>query len=357
MTATPDVPDNLMRGQQATMFDLGPRDGHVLNLADRFIVPPFSILDARSGVWLERKRRWMELGLRSQDGRTARAYAGGNRDAAELDPVSAQMVAIGNGQSVFDPVLCEVAYRWFCPDGGRILDPYAGGSVRGLVAGYTGRRYTGIDLRPEQVAANEAQLADWLTAGYVDTDTAPTWVTADSWAALNPWDVPGTIDPGPYDLVFSCPPYHDLEVYSDHPDDLSNMPWGKFAVRYRETIMGAVDLLADDRFAVMVIGEIRGRSPGYYRNLMGATIDAFEAAGAAYYNEMIIAQPVGTIRMVVAKQFTTSRKIGKTHQTALVFVKGDPRAAAQACTAGDGGAAVEAAVRAAGTSLADLGDD
>lgn len=33
--------------------------------------------------------------------------------------------------SVFDPVLCEVAYTWFCPKGGAILDPFCGGSVRG----------------------------------------------------------------------------------------------------------------------------------------------------------------------------------------------------------------------------------
>jgi hypothetical protein len=31
-------------------------------------------------------------------------------------------------------VLCEIAYRWFSPPGGLILDPFAGGSVRGIVA-------------------------------------------------------------------------------------------------------------------------------------------------------------------------------------------------------------------------------
>ncbi len=39
-----------------------------------------------------------------------------------------------SGTSIFDPVLCELAYRWFCPPGGLILDPFAGGSVRGIVA-------------------------------------------------------------------------------------------------------------------------------------------------------------------------------------------------------------------------------
>lgn len=30
------------------------------------------------------------------------------------------------------PVLCELAYRWFCLAGGLVLDPFAGGSVRGI---------------------------------------------------------------------------------------------------------------------------------------------------------------------------------------------------------------------------------
>ncbi|MGB3312861.1 MAG: DNA methyltransferase, partial [Albidovulum sp.] len=64
-----------------------------------------------------------------------------------------------SGTSIFDPVLCEIAYRWFCPQGGTVLDPFAGGSVRGIVASQLGRAYVGIELRAEQVAANQAQAA------------------------------------------------------------------------------------------------------------------------------------------------------------------------------------------------------
>ena len=38
-------------------------------LAQRFIVPPFSVLDARQGYWQERKRAWLALGIRSELGR------------------------------------------------------------------------------------------------------------------------------------------------------------------------------------------------------------------------------------------------------------------------------------------------
>lgn len=39
------------------------------NLFDRFIVPPFSVLDARQGYWQERKRAWLAIGIQSELGR------------------------------------------------------------------------------------------------------------------------------------------------------------------------------------------------------------------------------------------------------------------------------------------------
>src|ERR1700747_2881603 len=65
-----------------------------------------------------------------------------------------------SGTSIFDPVLCELVYRWFCPPGGLVLDPFAGGSGRGIVASRLGRHYLGVDLSASQIAANRAQAAE-----------------------------------------------------------------------------------------------------------------------------------------------------------------------------------------------------
>ena len=43
--------------------------GEAISLADRFLVPPFSVLDARQGYWQERKRAWLSLGIQSELGR------------------------------------------------------------------------------------------------------------------------------------------------------------------------------------------------------------------------------------------------------------------------------------------------
>lgn len=222
---------------------------------------------------------------------------------------------VASGTSIFDPVLTELCYRWFTPAGGLILDPFAGGSVRGIVASVLGFRYAGFELRPEQVAANEAQAAA------ICPESPPQWFCGDSATLIPEWG-------GQADFLFSCPPYGNLEVYSDLPDDLSAMPHEDFIAAYRAIIKAAVDKLAPDSFAVFVVGDYRCKK-GFYRNFTGETVAAFEDAGARFYNEGILVTAVGSLPVRITKQFQASRKLGKTHQNILGFCKGDPKAAAR----------------------------
>lgn len=220
------------------------------------------------------------------------------------------------GTSIFDPVLCEVVYRWFCHRGGVVLDPFAGGSVRGIVAALCGREYVGIELRAEQIKANEEQ------ARRICGDVVPAWVEGDARNAAQ-------IAHGEYDLVFSCPPYYDLEVYSDDPRDLSSMPDGEFDAAYRDVVAACVAMLRDNRFACFVVGNVR-RPNGTYRDLVGLTVDAFESAGAALYNEAVLVTALGSLPVRTGRQFAASRKFGRAHQNVLTFVKGDGAEAAGA---------------------------
>lgn len=280
-------------------------------VAERFVIPPFTILDARQGDWQERKRAWQSLGIRGEVGRDASSiHCPLNANSDGLDDA--------NYTSIFDPVVCELAYRWFSPAGGQVVDPFAGGSVRGIVAGALGRKYWGCDLRAEQIAANEAQ------ADAIETAIRPQWVCGDSMETLT--DAPAA------DFVFSCPPYGDLEVYSDNPNDLSAMDFHAFSAAYKRIILRAVQCMKPDTFACFVVGDFRD-SKGFYRNFVSLTIEAFEECGARLYNEAILATSVGSAAMRVTKQFNAGRKLAKTHQNILVFCKGDPRKAANNCGA------------------------
>lgn len=221
------------------------------------------------------------------------------------------------GTSIFDPVVCELAYRWFCPPHGTVLDPFAGGSVRGIVASKLGRRYVGCDLSGMQIAANRAQ------GEAICSDPKPEWHLGDS-ANI------ATIAVGvEADFLFSCPPYADLEVYSENPADLSTMPYDAFLLAYRRIIAASASLLKNDRFACFVVGDVRD-SRGFYYGLPWHTIQAFQDAGLHLYNEAVLVTAVGSLPRRVGRQFVASRKLGRTHQNILVFVKGDPKRATQA---------------------------
>jgi DNA modification methylase len=283
-------------------------------LEDRFGVPPFSVLDTKQKYWLNRKKEWRSIGIQSEVGRNARAFNIKEwiEDKEKSGGGSSQETGKLSDVSIFDPVLCELSYKWFCKPKGTILDPFAGGSVRGVVASVLGYEYTGVDLRPEQTNANYDNISKLSLTLPVD----PVWITGDSMDIKNIG--------GEYDMIFSCPPYHDLEEYSKDPKDLSNMSYEKFVENYSEIIKRSCSMLKNDSFAVFVVGEIRDKD-GFYKNFVGDTVNAFLNAGMKYYNEGILQQTVNTMSLRVSKQFEPYRKLGKLHQNILIFYKGDPK--------------------------------
>jgi ParB-like chromosome segregation protein Spo0J len=66
-------------------------------LAERFGVPPFSVLDARQGYWQDRKRAWIALGIQSELGRGGEP-GGSPRPAARLTESGHTMRGNGVGR-------------------------------------------------------------------------------------------------------------------------------------------------------------------------------------------------------------------------------------------------------------------
>lgn len=268
-------------------------------LRDKFIEPPFSILDTKSGNWQRRKKLWMSKGIKSEIGRDAKVINMGTTNVAKN---STEYV------SVFDPALCEVLYHWFCPENGTILDPFSGGSVRGIVANYLGYKYTGIDIRQEQIESNREQALTIL-----DVNNQPNYYVGDSNEVLN--DIWNT----QFDMIFSCPPYADLEVYSNLDGDISNMSYDKFIIAYKSIIKKSCEKLKNGGFAVFVVGEVRDKK-GNYIGFVPDTIQAFKECGMNFYNEAILLNAIASASMR-ANGNMKSQKLVKVHQNILVFKK------------------------------------
>lgn len=240
----------------------------------------------------------MRIGMQSEIGRDSVVI---NMDVKSKKNNSAKYV------SIFDPALCEVLYNWFCVDGKEILDPFAGGSVRGIVANYLGFKYTGIDIRQEQIDSNRKQGLQIL-----DIENQPNWYVGDSNEVLNDFNKE-------FDFVFSCPPYADLEVYSDLDGDISNMPYIEFMKAYEEIIAKSCKLLKSGGYACFVVGEVRDKK-GNYIGFVPDTINAFRKCGMNFYNEGILLNAIASASMRASGNMKT-QKLVKVHQNILVFKK------------------------------------
>jgi len=342
------------------------------DLRSRFRIPPFSIIWTMAGPHKERRRDWELLGIEPERfiGREDNLlnFSPAMRDGAFYDKKRAAEEQTGrsfsmrefidsglyepperNGSierstSIFDPVVAEACYRWWCPPGGLIYDPFAGGAVRGIVAAALDHPYVGVELRQEQVRANRRQaLQIFAPKGMFGTVAhRPRWYEGD--ARKPPPTAPRLAReaaqqkhaPPPADFLFSCPPYHDLERYSDLDADLSGMDWPEFQRGYQDAIADAASRLRPDRFAAFVVSELRGPPPGLYKGFVGETIATFEEAGLRFYNDLIIVNSPGTAPQRVGRFLIPSAKIARIHQNLLVFVKGDPMKAAKLCAPMEG---------------------
>lgn len=294
----------------------------------KFGFSPFSVWRTTDKFWMERRREWIQrYGIQGECGRSAAANPSTESFKRLLKDSKAPKEKFNEakeadappGVSVFDPCLAELCYHWWCPPGGIILDPFAGGSSRGMVASALGYKYWGCELRGEQVAANVAQ---WAALPVADRGAfKPRWVEGDSLHRMR------TAPIG--DFIFTCPPYGDLEVYSDNPADISNMGYGCFAETYTAILSETAKRLMDDSFACIVVGNYRCKKTGIMRDLVGGTVGAMQFAGLQFYNDIVLINPVGTGAMRVNTSFKRgNRKVVKLHQNVLVFVKGDPAKAA-----------------------------
>ena len=273
------------------------------------MVTPFSILDTRTKEWKSRKDWWItHHGIQSELGRE--------------ETLSKTRFWETDGVSVFDPYLCELMYDWFVPKGGKILDPFAGGSVRGIVAEEMGYSYTGIDLSEKQILANRQQ------------SDKPTWIIGDSKKVVFGLD-------DEFDFVWTCPPYYDLEVYSDTKGDLSNMSEMDFDETLESILYQSTIKLKNNRFFGIVVSEVRepsvtGKySTGRYRGLVRKTIEMCEKHGLEFYNDLILYNSQHQASRVSKTYFNRNRKIASVHQNVLIFVKGNPDIATEEIKGGE----------------------
>ena len=283
-------------------------------LSDKYIVPPFSVFNTHQPYFRERMRMWRDMGLCNRDGRDVHLSYDNRRMDKRAEKQS-------NGTSIFNPVLCEVVYKWFTLPNSNIFDPFAGGIQRGGIAAMLGHNYIGIDISHRQVLSNIETFNNLKNkyniqgnAEYIYGDSC--LVNDDTIFNFN----------SRCDLVFTCPPYYNLEKYTDEEDDLSNCKtYTDFINKYRNALEISYNALKDDCFCVIVVSDIRNKETGEYYGFVADNIKICQDIGFKFYNEIILYNDTGNLAITSGNYLDKARKVGRQHQNVLVFYKGNTK--------------------------------
>ena len=278
----------------AELIEVGTKQHGKLH--EVFVVPPFSVLDTRQGYWQDRKKAWNNLIGNASD----------TKENVLTSGEDSLLSTINEGSSNFDPVLAELIMRWFCIKGGKVLDAFGGEQTKGVVAGELGLQYSAVEIRKEQVELNNLQTSKYNNVKYFLGDSN---------------NIDELIKERDFNLCFTSPPYYDLEVYSKN--DMSALgSYEEFMQQYENIFTKCYEMLADNSFMVVKVGEIRDKQTGEYRNFVGDNISLFKRIGFTYYNELTLVNAYGTAPQRANRMMKT-RKMVKLHQNILVFYKGN----------------------------------
>lgn len=207
-------------------------------------------------------------------------------------------------QSIFNPHLAQMILSAYCPASANIFDPFGGGGTRGFIANAMGHMYTGIELRQEEVDRIVAKQ-DELNRHFdiICGDSRKPHVKEES-----------------FNFCYTCPPYYNLEVYSDQEADLSNLPqYGSFLRELRESVKQSFMALKPGSLSVWVVGNFRDKD-GYLIHFNSDLIWIAKECGYKLHDEIIFWGASGNASQRCG-QFEANRKSVRVHEYLVILKK------------------------------------
>jgi DNA modification methylase len=206
--------------------------------------------------------------------------------------------------SVFPAPLVEWVLLRYAPPTCRVLDAFAGGPPRAVVAAIMGYEYVGFEIRQEQIDENMATLAELGLSG-------SRFILGDGCELGK--------DAGLFDMALTCPPYHNLEKYSDLPNDLSNLKtYNEFNEVMGECAYAHLKHMKPGAFVCIVVGPFRDKKTGELIDFPAHTVMNFREAGFIYWQQIVLSKNFAS----AAKRSTNAwkgHKLVPAHEFLLIF--------------------------------------
>lgn len=211
---------------------------------------------------------------------------------------------VNNGKpSVFNPDLAIKILSAYAPLNANIYDPFAGGGTRGYVAKKMGHNYFGVEIRKNEVERIKQQMEVWQEYFDIVIGDSQTKQTNNK-----------------FNFSYTCPPYYDLELYSELKNDLSNSNnYTEFLTMIKNVLITTYDMLEKNSFCIWVVGNFRNKK-GELENFNGDTIHCAKEVGFKLWDELIW-NGASNVALTRCGKFEKNRKAIRIHEYILIFKK------------------------------------
>lgn len=210
--------------------------------------------------------------------------------------------------SVFPiPLMEYIVIRYGGPAGGKILDPFAGGPPRAIASSFMGMEYHGVDVREDQIEENleVTKALDLKGVHYYHDDAR----------------FLSTVPDLQYGLSVACPPYYDVEVYSNEEDDMSTfLTYESFNAAMWMSAEAQFPLLKPGAFACLIVCNFRDKKTGELIDFRADTVANFKEAGFLFWDEIILSRNFGSAAKRASNAWK-GMKLVRRHEFLLVFRK------------------------------------
>lgn len=218
--------------------------------------------------------------------------------------------------SVFPIPLMEwIILRFGGEPGTKILDAFAGGPPRAIASAIMGYEYHGVEIRQQQIDENlgviEALHLKGANYHLGDARTMDLLLYKDHAES--------------FDAAITCPPYFDLEVYSDDPKDISGFKtYREFNAAMACAAFAHWPLMKPGAFVCIVVGNIRDKRTSELIDFRGDTINNFREAGFFFHQDIILKKNFASAAKRASNAWK-GKKLVPTHEYLLVFRKPQTR--------------------------------
>jgi DNA modification methylase len=211
--------------------------------------------------------------------------------------------------SEFNPSVAKNIISFWSKEGDYILDPFAG-RVRGFIAQSMERYYSGFEIVDEYY--------DYLQShDFINNPYPPQFINDD---CINIKNYFAEME---FDLIFTCPPYWNLEKYqqTDKGLELSSCyDYNDFLHELTKRIIVCGKFLKKDKYLCVIIGDFRKN--GKYYSLHSDFLKLMNEANNFELHDIIVIQNLpfhtGAFYFGGRKKY---KKVSKIHEFLLIFKK------------------------------------